>query len=240
MSTAVWPPIDDARLADEQAASQARELEWLLVQLRETLQSLKAGLEECAALLAPSENGSTLVLSSVRSESLKGLITRIGTRITKGVCVLLSVLDAQTHSMQSVKLRLASLPPPKGSLTYDLAISSEPHAPTLVVPQLTSTRTSINSCLDVIDVATWGGDAASANFVSGQLQLLHEHILEAQAALKGYSDVQLPWWENPVDGKVCYVCGVGASDTDSLTDLRPSSTSKCILPPFCIRRSSRA
>jgi hypothetical protein len=92
MSTAIWPPIDDARLADEQAASQARELEWLLVQLRETLQSLKAGLEECAALLAPSENGSTLVLTSVRSESLKGLITRIGTRITKGVCLPLSVL----------------------------------------------------------------------------------------------------------------------------------------------------
>ncbi|RYF03332.1 MAG: hypothetical protein EOO77_31230 [Oxalobacteraceae bacterium] len=91
MSAAVWPPIGDAQLADEQAASQARELEWLLVQLRETLQSLKAGLEECAALLAPSENGSTLVLSSVRSESLKGLITRIGTRITKGVC-------ATTHS----------------------------------------------------------------------------------------------------------------------------------------------
>jgi hypothetical protein len=85
MSTAIWPPIDEDRLAQEQAASQARELEWLLVQLRETLQSLKAGLDECAALLAPSENGSTLVLTSVRSESLKGLITRIGTRITKGV-----------------------------------------------------------------------------------------------------------------------------------------------------------
>lgn len=94
MSAAVWPPIDDARLADEQAASQARELEWLLVQLRETLQSLKAGLEECAALLAPTENGSTLVLSSVRSESLKGLVTRIGTRITKGVC-----LDSSTYNL---------------------------------------------------------------------------------------------------------------------------------------------
>jgi hypothetical protein len=89
MSTAVWPPIDAAQLAREQAASQARELDWLLVQLRETLQSLKAGLEECAALLAPTENGSTLVLSSVRSESLKGLVTRVGTRIVKGVCPLL-------------------------------------------------------------------------------------------------------------------------------------------------------
>ena len=85
MSTAVWPPIDEAALAHEQAASQARELQWLLVQLHDTLQALKAGLDECAALLAPSENGSTLVLTSVRSESLKGLITRIGTRITKGV-----------------------------------------------------------------------------------------------------------------------------------------------------------
>ncbi len=85
MSTAVWPPIDAQQLASEQQQSQQRELEWLLVQLKETLQSLKAGLEECAALLAPSENGSTLVLTSVRSESLKGLVTRIGTRIVKGV-----------------------------------------------------------------------------------------------------------------------------------------------------------
>ncbi|KAL6712624.1 hypothetical protein ACN47E_000501 [Coniothyrium glycines] len=185
MSTAVWPPIDDARLAELQAVSQQRELDWLLAQLRDTLQSLKAGLEECAALLAPSETGSTLVLSSVRSESLKGLITRLGTRITKG----------------NIKLRLASLPPPKGALAYDLTISSAPHAPTLVVPQLTSIRTSINSCLDVIDVATWGGDATNAGFVAGQLQLLHDHILEARSALKGHSDVQLPWWEYPVDEK---------------------------------------
>ena len=85
MSTAVWPPIAAAELASEQTQSQQRELDWLLVQLKETLQSLKAGLEECAALRAPSENGSTLVLTSVRSESLKGLVTRVGTRIVKGV-----------------------------------------------------------------------------------------------------------------------------------------------------------
>lgn len=85
MSAAVWPPIDAAQLEREQTASQARELEWLLGELRDTLQSLKAGFEECAALLAPSESGSTLVLSSLRSESLKGLVTRVGTRIVKGV-----------------------------------------------------------------------------------------------------------------------------------------------------------
>jgi hypothetical protein len=101
-----------------------------------------------------------------------------------------------------VKLRIASLPPPRGSPAYDLTISGAPQAPTLVVPQLTSVRTSINSCLDVIDVAIWGGDATKADFVAGQLQLLHEHIQEARQALKGYSDVQLPWWEHPVDEKV--------------------------------------
>ncbi|ORY11527.1 RAVE subunit 2/Rogdi [Clohesyomyces aquaticus] len=186
MSTAVWPPIEANQLAREQAAAQARELEWLLVQLRETLQALKAGLEECAALLAPSEIGSTLVLSSVRSECLKGLVTRVGTRIVKG----------------NIKLRLSSLPPPRGSTSYDLTISSAPQAPTLVIQQLTSVRTLINASLDVIDVTTWTGDASNANFVAGQLHLLHDNMQEARQALKGYSDVQLPWWENPIDEKI--------------------------------------
>lgn len=37
------------------------------------------------ALLAPEEAGSTLALSSLRSESVKGFVTRVGTRIVKGV-----------------------------------------------------------------------------------------------------------------------------------------------------------
>ncbi|KAF2205114.1 hypothetical protein GQ43DRAFT_437343 [Delitschia confertaspora ATCC 74209] len=186
MSTAVWPPIDRHELVKKQVESQARELEWLLLQLRETLQSLKAGLEECAALLAPAENGSTLVLSSVRSESLKGVITRIGTRIVKG----------------NIKLRLATLPPPRGSPSYDLTISSAPHVPPLVIQQLTSVRTLINACLDVIDVTTWTGDSKNASFVAGQFRLLYDNIQEARQALKGYSDVQLPWWEDPLDENV--------------------------------------
>jgi len=103
---------------------------------------------------------------------------------------------------QNIKLRLASLAPPKGALSHDLAISTAPQAPTLVVSQLTAVRTAINTCLDVIDVATWGGDASSASFVAGQLQLLHEHLLEARSSLKGGPDVQPAWWEHPVDAKV--------------------------------------
>ena len=51
------------------------------------MESLKSGLEECYALLAPIEPGSTLVISSLRSESIKGHVTRVGTRIVKGVSV---------------------------------------------------------------------------------------------------------------------------------------------------------
>jgi len=59
--------------------------------LQENLTALKEGLQECVALLAPQEPGSTLALSSLRSESVKGFVTRIGTRIIKGVSGLLSV-----------------------------------------------------------------------------------------------------------------------------------------------------
>lgn len=50
---------------------------------------MKEGLQECVALLAPQEPGSTLALSSLRSESVKGFVTRVGTRIVKGVSGLL-------------------------------------------------------------------------------------------------------------------------------------------------------
>ena len=68
---------------------QARELSWLLVQVQQRLQSLKAGLDECAALLARREDAATtLVLTSVRSEAVKGVITRCGDGIVKGVRIL--------------------------------------------------------------------------------------------------------------------------------------------------------
>lgn len=111
MSAAVWPPISPAQLIKEEEDSlvtfpptlplymkinpqispnkvQACELEWLLNTLQETLASLKSGLEECVALLAPQEPGSTLALSSLRSESVKGFVTRVGTRVVKGVSLL--------------------------------------------------------------------------------------------------------------------------------------------------------
>lgn len=70
------------------STTQRRELEWLLNELHETLQNLKSGLEDCYALLAPVDPGSTLVVSTPRNEIVKGHITRVGTRIVKGVRIL--------------------------------------------------------------------------------------------------------------------------------------------------------
>lgn len=102
MSTSVWPYLPADQLKKEEDAStvsqqhigitrslinisKERELAWLLESLQETLTSLKSGLEDCYALLAPIEPGSTLVMSSPRSESVKGHVTRVGTEIVKGV-----------------------------------------------------------------------------------------------------------------------------------------------------------
>lgn len=46
---------------------------------------MREGLRECAELLAHKEPGSTLVLSSLRSEQVKGFVTRVGSKIVKGV-----------------------------------------------------------------------------------------------------------------------------------------------------------
>lgn len=48
------------------------------------LRSTQDGLTECIALLDPQEGGSTLALSSTRSEVLKGFVVRMGERIMKG------------------------------------------------------------------------------------------------------------------------------------------------------------
>jgi Rogdi leucine zipper containing protein len=203
MSTAVWPPISSEKLVKEEEAClvkspanlrslsliivQAKELEWLLSSLQETLHSLKAGLDEVSALLAPSEQPSTLVVSSHRSENLKGFVTRDGARVVKG----------------DIKLRLPALPPPRGMHNYPVVISTEPQAPTIVLHQLTTARTLINACLDVVDVTSWAGNPNDANFIAGQLRLLDVNLQEAKAALKGGTALQLPWYKSPLDDVVC-------------------------------------
>lgn len=182
MSTLIWPPIAPDELLQKQEDNIARELEWLLEALQDTLQSLKDGLQECADLLAPQDPGSTLVLSSLRSEQLKGYITRVGTRIMKG----------------EISLRLPSIPVPRGQTAFRLAISNLPAASTLFLEQLATTRTLINACLDVVDATRWTGDRKNADFISGQMMLLHDNIQEARGALRGWTADQKAWHEDPV------------------------------------------
>ncbi|MCJ1232110.1 hypothetical protein MMC14_000059 [Varicellaria rhodocarpa] len=188
MSTAVYPPIFPHDLIKAEEATLARELQWLLSSLQETLASFKSGLEECVALLVPTEPGSTLVVSSLRSESVKGFVTRVGTRIVKG----------------DISLRLPTLPPPPRLLFFPLRLSTLSTAPSLVLTQLTSVRNLINQCLDVVDISTWTGDAHDAHFISGQLRLLLELIQEARQTLKGGepSDALGKWWESCLDENI--------------------------------------
>jgi hypothetical protein len=140
-------------------------------------------------------------MSSPRSESIKGHITRVGTRIVKGVChyfllplyhpptLLLpfnspslslsppSLLKKKTDTnLQQLHLRLRTHAP--------ITLSLSPDHP-LLLPSLTSLRTLLNQSLDCIDITRWTGDRHSAHFISSQLHLLHSILQEALAILKG-------------------------------------------------------
>ncbi|KAK2629804.1 hypothetical protein QTJ16_000624 [Diplocarpon rosae] len=167
MSTTVWPYLPPAELKAEEEASTARELSWLLDSLQETLVDVKSGLEECYALLAPIEPGSTLVMSSPRSENVKGHVTRVGDGVVRG----------------TLSLRLKTLPP--------LNLSLEPTNP-LPLPTLSHLRTLLNQSLDCIDITRWTGDRHSAPFISAQLRLLHSIIGEALAILTPAPSLAIP------------------------------------------------
>ena len=169
MSSTIWPYLpDDERIAREEEHL-AAELDWLLSALQETLPSLKSGLQECVDLLRPSEPGSTLALSSLRSESVKGFITRIGTRVTKA----------------QISLRLSTLG--SGWSNNSPAFPLRIHNP-IQLPQLSHLLTLLNTSLDIIDISSWTGDPTNGHFIAGQLKLLSDTLEEARATLKGGED----------------------------------------------------
>ena len=183
----------------------------MLRSLQDSLVSLRRGLQDCEELLAPKEPGSTLVLSSPRSESVKGYVTRIGTRIVKGVCNCKKKKKKKgsghqtdpEHVDQDIQLRLNSLPSSRGQSSNRLTVSSSPNAPEIVLTQLVSVRNLINQSLDVVDVSAWTGDPLDARFIFSQLHLLHETIVEAQQMLRGESEnVRGRWEEASADEKV--------------------------------------
>lgn len=103
--------------------------------------------------------------------------------------------------------------------TYSpVQLSISPTQP-LILPELTQLRSLLNQSLDCIDITRWTGDRTSADFIDGQLRLLHGIILEALGVLKGPALLSptepppsstapispptsfhfQPWFENPPD-----------------------------------------
>ncbi|KAI0403856.1 RAVE subunit 2/Rogdi [Xylaria palmicola] len=167
MSIAIWPPIAPEQLKIEEDATQARELAWLLNSLKTTLSSLRHGLEECYALLAPIDPGSTLVLSTPRAELVKGHVTRVGARLVKG----------------TIHTRLRTTAP--------LTLSINPAHPVHLAP-LVTLNTLLTQAVDLaslcaVEVERKGRTdcAATATFLSSQLRLLAQGIDEASAILRG-------------------------------------------------------
>ncbi|XDG07514.1 hypothetical protein ABKA04_007129 [Annulohypoxylon sp. FPYF3050] len=146
-------------------ALQARELTWLLTSLRDTLSQLKAGLEDCCALLSPTDDtsGSTLVLTTPRNETVKGHTTRIGTRLVRGL----------------IHLKLRTVPPQ--TLVLDPA---RPVRVAALARLDTLLAISVGICLGLEEHAAEHG-TPSAAYLSSQLRLLSLHIAEAVALVKG-------------------------------------------------------
>ncbi|OTA97570.1 hypothetical protein M434DRAFT_391762 [Hypoxylon sp. CO27-5] len=155
---------------------QARELTWLLTSLRDTLAQLKRGLEDCCALLSPSDSaGSTLVLTTPRNEIVKGHTTRVGTRLVRGL----------------VHLKLRTLPPQ--------TLALDPSRPVRVVALVrldSLLARSVDLCL-ALEEHTEQQTPPSAPYLASQLRLLSQYISDASALVKGPPKPASPYPPRP-------------------------------------------
>ncbi|KAK5991293.1 hypothetical protein PT974_09573 [Cladobotryum mycophilum] len=171
MSFDIWPPISPEDLRIKAAQVQERELSWITERTIVVCQELRHGLEDCYALLAPTDPGSTLVMSTPRNEKVKGTITRVGTRIIKG----------------SLGLQLRMIPPQMLTLSqsYNIPI----HA-------LDDLHIRLTESIDLLGLILSGPDDDSmsprpdAQSLSSALRLLADSITSSIALLKGPSLVE--------------------------------------------------
>ncbi|KAK3290275.1 RAVE subunit 2/Rogdi [Chaetomium fimeti] len=172
MSVEIWPHVAPDQLKVAIETAERRELDWLIDELHETLTNLKHGLEDCYALLAPIDPGSTLVLSTPRNEVVKGHVTRVGTRIVKG----------------TIHLRLRTLP--------HQTLTINPDHPIHLTP-LTTLHSLLTHSIDLLTLTLsysypsatpttpLPSDLPPPHFLSAQLRLLSQSLSEASTVLKG-------------------------------------------------------
>ncbi|KAF8537992.1 RAVE subunit 2/Rogdi [Trichophaea hybrida] len=156
---------------DEEKASASRELEWLLSSLDETISALRSGLEECLSLLNPNGPGSTLALSTLRSEALKGIITRVGSRVTRG----------------DMRVKMFGLPHTKGFQAYKLTLAAPTPNHTLILEQLVDVNNYVIESLELLQLHAYFVASMDPKSVMEKLCSLESNVVAARTALKGAS-----------------------------------------------------
>ncbi|KAJ1336077.1 Rogdi leucine zipper containing protein [Microdochium nivale] len=209
MSVEIWPPAaTPEQLKADQDASEARELEWLLSSLRSTLKSLKGELENCYALLAPVEPGSTLVLTTPRHEVVKGTITRVGTRITRAAINLrlktlppqiLTLANANTATGDSDDLDSGADIHLQPLADLSTLLSESVDLLALCVTESAATTSTVPSAIPSRQAARVAPSTLSAaEFLSSQLRQLAQNLGDANAILKGVPDPDQQWTSRSV------------------------------------------
>ncbi|CAG9996075.1 unnamed protein product [Clonostachys byssicola] len=160
MSIDIWPPVTAQELKLKEAEAQERELKWIVDETLEVCQYLRHGLEDCYALLAPIDPGSTLVMSTPRNEKVKGTITRVGTRIIKG----------------SLHVQLRTMP----SLSLSLSQTSAVH-----IQALDTIHTLLTQSIDMLGLTLHKDRAADVQSLASNLTVLSESLSECTKLLKG-------------------------------------------------------
>lgn len=180
MSTTVYPYLSPEKLKEAEEEARIKELSWLLESLEEeTFQALKNGIEECLALLAPVHPGSTLVLSSHRSENIKGHITRIGSQIVKGTFNL----RLRTHAPLNLSISPANLTETAAKNNHGFYLPSLRKLTTLFEQALDCLNSVHFSSTPQIDQASSINSTSTAIF--SQLRLLNSLFHESLSILKG-------------------------------------------------------
>ncbi|KAM0344061.1 hypothetical protein ACHAPU_007964 [Fusarium lateritium] len=136
----------------------ARELEWIVNETLEVCRDLKHGLEDCYALLAPIDPGSTLVMSTPRNEKVKGTLTRVGTRIVKG----------------ALHLQLRTIPPQTLSLSQSDVIH---------IQGLDALHNHLNQSIDLLSITL--SRPQDAHSLASTLSILADSLADSSAILKG-------------------------------------------------------
>ncbi|RDA84865.1 hypothetical protein CP532_2092 [Ophiocordyceps camponoti-leonardi (nom. inval.)] len=172
LSSDLWPPVSPEELKIEKAEALKRELVWITEETIKACHQLKHGLDDCYALIAPIDPGSTLVMSTPRNEKVKGTMTRVGSRLVKGVRPLgLSFLV-----VSSLNLQLRTTP----AITVALSPTSPIH-----VYALDDLHTHLSQSIDLLSLTLARDPPHDPPSVASTLALISDSLAESMALLKG-------------------------------------------------------